>query len=83
MGRHGDIRLAAKFLSELPDQITRDAMQTWLCTFGCVSATNEGRSLRFERRKTTRLGAGMHKPYWQFISKKRAAVRRVNTKRSP
>lgn len=71
MGRHCDVRLAAKFLSELPDQTTRDAVEIWFCSFGCVSGTHDNQILRFVRGKPTRLRAAIDKPYWKFISRKR------------
>jgi hypothetical protein len=69
IGRYGDIRLAIRFLKELPDQHTQDAIKVWFCTFGKVSINHNDSGLGFDRNKRTRIGSATAKPYWKFLQK--------------
>jgi hypothetical protein len=74
MGRHGDIRLAARFLKEQPDYHDRHAIMTWFFKFGPISASDKPGTLSFVRGKPTRIGAAMRMPYWRLLPRRRSKV---------
>ena len=64
VGKHGDIRVLAKFLASFPEMSRVNAVRSWFEAFGPVAF--DGNDPSFVRGGKCRLGEAMQTPFWKF-----------------
>lgn len=68
--KHGDVTLMQRLLTALPDMARRNALIAWAITFGKFKASEDGKSVDYNKVQQTDLDAGATTPFWEFKPEK-------------
>lgn len=65
-GEHGDVTGMQRLIDVLPGFARRNALIAWAIAHGKFKASEDGKSVDFNKHGTTLLEAGEAKPFWEF-----------------